>query len=143
MNHSSIPTDRRADSVVAGPLGHSEKNRRRQILRLAALATTCLSFTTPSAAEDEIWAPGAGLFVGYSFGKSKGIQVGVEAFALGRVGGARYQGCRDRWDGAAFGPLAQLCLVGGLRPLLTVSGTGLYYGRDNFPALWGEAGVSY
>lgn len=123
--------------------GRWEKVRSRQVLRLGALAATCLSWTTPSAADAEIWAPGAGLFVGYSFGKAKGIQVGLEAFALGRVGDARYQSCGNRWSGAALGPLAQLSLVGGFNPQLTVAGTGLYYGRDNFPAIWGEAGLSY
>lgn len=102
-----------------------------------------MSLSTPSAADTSLWAPGAGIFVGYSLGKSQGIQVGLEAFALGRVGDARYQSCGHRWSGPAFGPLAQLSLVGGFRPQLTVAGTGLYYGEDNFPAVWGEAGVSY
>lgn len=124
-------------------MGRWGRARNRQLLRLGALAATCLSWATPSLADAEIWAPGAGLFVGYSFGKAQGLQVGFEAFAVGRVGDARHQQCGNRWTGAAFGPLAQLSLVGGFHPQITLAGTGLFYGRDNFPAIWGEAGLSY
>lgn len=102
-----------------------------------------MSLSTPSAAQANIWAPGAGIFVGYSFGKAKGLRVGLETFALGRVAEVGYQTCGERFSGVALGPLAQLSIVGGFNPQLTVAGTGLYYGENNFPAVWGEAGASY